>query len=365
MKRNSFSNVTLASLTSLAFLMNAAQAQENGYVNGSGTLFSFSPSTGAIVGSSTVTATAEPLAVAGNDSRLYLIGFGSLYSVVGKTGEVAGYLPISGLEPRSVALTKDGTTAYVATSGGVSVIDTATFSIVGSIAQIGPAYDVALSPDDSTLYMSVDCSDACPPPSICKVEIGVCAFNRSTLALKWQVKNIGGLLSVSNDGSYVYVAAPESYGKPGYPLNAINTSTQAVTNLGVSEEKDMEPLRIITDPASTYAVVFEQSAYTGVETPASAYLLNTFTNKFVGTLFSTAPGGMAVTNSASAAAFAPDGKSVWMLLSCRAATMPNCSDESQQIYLAGFSLPSGAAISYQALPGEVAGNSDQSLAFPR
>lgn len=73
-------------------------------------------------------------------------------------------------------------------------------------------------------------------------------------------------------------------------------------------------------------------------------------------------------SSVGAAAFAPNGKSVWMLLSCGFGVfVPNCSDDSGQIYLAGFSIPSGAVISYQAVPGQFSDYSEyvQSVAFPR
>jgi hypothetical protein len=129
-----------------------------------------------------------------------------------------------------------------------------------------------------------------------------------------------------------------------------------------------QPVRIITDPASNYAVVVEENSSGGYPLPASAYLLNTSTNKFVQVLFSSAPGGMAIINSVGAAAFAPNGKSVWMLLSCGFGVfVPNCSDDSGQIYLAGFSIPSGAVISYQAVPGQFSDYSEyvQSVAFPR
>jgi len=364
------SRVATAALA--VFCVGMADAQENGYINGVYSLFSFNPSTGAILNSYSGAGTSEPFAVATDDVTLYLPYYGApaeaLLTVSGQTGKTEGYVGVGPLVYNGVALTKDGLTAYVTTREGVSVIDTATFTVTGSIPQVGPAFDVALSPDDSTLYISINCPDACPPPGACPLKIGVCALNAATLAFEWQVKNVTGLLSVSNDGTSLYLAGSIITGKPAYPLNAINTTTQAVTNLDVYFERAFPPIRIITDPASHYAVVILQSLSTGTQTAASAYLLNTSNNKFVETLFTAAPGGMALASPASGVAFAPDGKSVWMLLSCGMNRVPNCADESGQIYLAGFSLPSGALISDQPVPGEFWGENDgnvDSVAFPR
>jgi YVTN family beta-propeller protein len=360
-----------AFLCALATFPGAAHAQQNGYINGSITLFSFNPGSGAIVNSFYGAGSAEPFAVEQDDATILTLGpfdYGLVNEVSGRTGQLEGSVAVYALGWNGLALSPDGTKAYVTTHSGVDVIDTATLSVGASIAQNFDASDVALSPDGSTLYVAMYCADACEAPISCPVLIGICAFNTDSLALEWYVKNVAGLLSVSDDGSMLYSAGFVFGNSPAYPLNAINTSTRAVTNLEVPAGKaGNQPVRIITDPASHYAVVIEQPSTNSYPMAASAYLLNTSTNKFVQTLFSSAPGGMAIINSAGAAAFAPNGKSVWMLLSCGVNAVPNCSDESGQIYLAGFSIPSGAVISYQAVPGQFWDNADykQSIAFPR
>jgi DNA-binding beta-propeller fold protein YncE len=357
-------------------LSGTASAQQNGYVNGIFGIYSFDPVTGAVVASFSGDGTASPFAVSANATSLYTAGslesgkVGVIYVVSGTSGQVTGSVAVPEYQANSIALTSDGTKAFVPTQFGVSVIDTTTLAVIGTIAQSqGGAIDVALSPDDSTLYMSVNCASMCGPKGSCPVNMGVCAFSAATLALEWEVAGVSGLLSVSSDGTSLYAADVLVGGKPVYPLNAINAATHAVTNLDVSNLKDGTPVRIATDPASHYAVVVEQGSYSGdAYLPASAYLLNTATNKFVQTLFASAPGNMVLTNTAGAVAFAPNGKSVWMLLTCYTpGSIPNCSDQSGAVYLAGFSLPSGEQISFQKLGGEYATQSEdrQSIAFPQ
>ena len=316
MKRKALLSLT-STFAAALLSIGIADAQENGYINGVYSLFSFNPSTGSKLSTFSGAGTSEPFAVASDDVTLYLPSYNdtaeTLSTVSGQNGQTEDAVVVEPQVYNGVALTKDGSTAYVTTKAGVSAVNTDTLAVRAVISQGGPGYDVALSPDDSTLYMSVDCPIACSPPMACPLTYGVCAFSTGTFALEWKVNNVSGLLSVSNDGSSLYIAGIGG-GKPLYPLNAISTSTRAVTNLEVSSVKDQSPVRIVTDPASHYAIVIEQNLAFPVA--ASAYLLNTSNNKFFETLFMSAPGGMVVPSLASGAVFAPDGKSVWMLLSC-------------------------------------------------
>jgi DNA-binding beta-propeller fold protein YncE len=357
-----------ALLAALLLVPAVAPAQQNGYVNGSLGLFSFNPTTGAIVTSTTTGGTAQPFAVASDDATLYLPSlflFPDVMSKVeGATGETLGSVPLG---VTAIALTQNGATAFAMTGGGqggaVSVIDTASLTITNTV-DVGCPADIALSPDGATLYVSV-ANKQCPPQA-CPEVIGVCAFNASTWALEWSVPNVFGLLSVSYDGSMLYVAGS----LVNYPINVINTATHAVTNLEVKGENGWPAVRVATSPVSSYAVVVEEGAENeqGVTLPASAYLLNTATNKFVGTVFTSAPGGTVVPNKAGGAAIAPDGRSVWMLLACGpAAPVEGCVSDNNQLFLAGFSLPSMQQIAFEPLQGQFISTSEieQSIAFPQ
>jgi hypothetical protein len=364
-------NTALSALLATALFLTPAllPAQQNGYVNGSIGLFSFNPTTGAIVTSPTSGGTAVPFAVASDDVTLYVPFLDEsvyLNKVSGTTGETLGSVTLPAQPFPTLAVTQNGATAFALTGFGVSVVDTASLTITNTLALGGCPAGMALSPDDSTLYVSVY-STHCSPQQACPEVIGVCAFNTSTWALEWSVPNVYGLLSVSYDGSVLYAAAT-TLGRPQYPLSAINTATQAVTNLDVKSE-GASAFRVATSPVSSYAVVVEEAEANeqGVMPPASAYLLNTATNKFIGTVFTSAPGGTIVPNKAAGVAIAPDGRSVWMLLACGPAVpVEGCVNDNNELYLAGFSLPSMQQIAFEPLQGQYAEYPyEQSIAFPQ
>jgi hypothetical protein len=104
----------------------------------------------------------------------------------------------------------------------------------------------------------------------------------------------------------------------------------------------------------------------GYNLPAAAYILNTETNEFVGTLFSSAPEGMVLTNADGSAAFPASGEAVWMLLSCmNPGSIPNCSDQTGAGHLVGFTFPSGAVISNVVVASDAGNAAGETLAFPR
>jgi YVTN family beta-propeller protein len=63
-----------------------------------------------------------------------------------------------GVYPRSLAFDAAGTRAYVSHSGGVKVVDVATFAPVGGLTHVGEGIGLIVSPDDSTVFVGTNFS---------------------------------------------------------------------------------------------------------------------------------------------------------------------------------------------------------------
>ena len=334
-----------AALFFLSFSFGICGAQTLGYVQGAD-VYGFNPSTGAIVTTVPGIENVAPFAVAPDDVTLYLpTGLNALDVVSGQTGQTIGVIDVS-IGSNGVVLTKDGSTAYTWSAfapmipGGLAIVNTSTLSVTSVVTTAGIVNDVALSPDDSTLYVSVHCggADCKSTNGNCPVAKGICAFDRSTLALKWTVPNVNGAMAASLDGASLYVT-----NQPDAAINSVyvvNTATQAVSRFGVFQGTQIS--RVAIDPVSHYGV-FVDNASQAPQSTETAFLLNTSTNQLVEKLFSNAPGYGTVVSPGSGPVFAPDGKSLWMLLSC-SDQVPQCTLPSG-VTLVGISFPSGALIS--------------------
>jgi hypothetical protein len=368
----SFPRALCASLLTLAAAC-VCGAQTIGYVEGTSSLTSFNVSTGAVVNSFASGGAGTAFAVAGNDVTLYITtapinDAGVLNVVSGQSGETLDTLSLGLLAPK-VVLSSDGSKAYInaageTTYGGpgqVIVVETATLAVSGSLTmRFGqPIQDIALSPDNTTLYVAVTCTNSFPncngTSGACPLASGLCIFNASTLALEGTVEKLTGYLAVSQDNRSLYVT---EYRATLSGLHIMNTSTLSVTTRNLPAEPNQAA---VVNPAAGYAVVFIPESS---QSSTTAYILNTSTNKFVGELFVNGPYGAQVGANVALvpvafAAFAPDGKSLWMIMSCEG-VLPSCTLPSQRS-LVGVSFPSGALIgTATALP-----NDATSIAFPQ
>jgi YVTN family beta-propeller protein len=79
----------------------------------------------------------------------------SVFVIDTATNTVIATIPV-GLFPLSIAITPDGTRAYVtnSNSGTISVIDTATNSVIATIPVGLPIFDIAFTPDGTRAYAS-------------------------------------------------------------------------------------------------------------------------------------------------------------------------------------------------------------------
>jgi|SRR6516165_4260777 YVTN family beta-propeller protein len=131
------------------------------------------------------------------------------------TNAVIATIPV-GANPYSVAVTADGSKAYVTNTGSqtVSVIDTATNTVTATIPAGTFPLGVAVTPDGSKVYVT-------NPSGVQSVSVIAAATNTVIATIP-----VGGPdgVAVSPDGSKVYVA--DSFGS----VAVIDTATDTVTD---------------------------------------------------------------------------------------------------------------------------------------
>jgi len=103
-------------------------------------------------------------------------------------------------DPRDIAFSPSGTTAYVTTGAGLLVISTATQRVVGFVPGLGNPEDVAVSPDGNTVYVTNTVQGV--------VDVISAATNRVTGTIT--VGQLPWGLAISPDGSTIYVADGDS-----------------------------------------------------------------------------------------------------------------------------------------------------------
>jgi YVTN family beta-propeller protein len=118
-------------------------------------------------------------------------------------------------DPRAIAFSPSGSTAYVTTSVGLYVINTATVKVTGLIPGLGNPEGVTVSPDGKTVYVTntdrglVDVISAADRRVTRTIAVG---------QLPWQ-------LVLSSDGGTLYVADGDSNA-----VSVISTATDKVTS---------------------------------------------------------------------------------------------------------------------------------------
>jgi YVTN family beta-propeller protein len=118
-------------------------------------------------------------------------------------------------DPRDIAFSPSGATAYVTTGEGLYVINTANLQVVTVIHGLGNPEGVAVSPDGSTVYVTNTVEG--------KVDVINAATNNVTGAIG--VGQMPWQLVLSSDGSTLYVADGDSNA-----ISVINTASDTVTN---------------------------------------------------------------------------------------------------------------------------------------
>jgi DNA-binding beta-propeller fold protein YncE len=307
--------------------------------------------------------------VGNDDSTLYIpaaspsTSAGELYAVSGQTGQLLNSVALSAMARKAI-LSIDGSTAYVVAYLGnlaqLVAIDTATLATKETISfgTQSELWDIALSPDGTTLYASVICAFTCgaPPPGGCTVVSGICIFNASTLAFENQVAQLAGNLAVSEDGTSLYVTLSS---RSEY-LYIVNTSSLAISRIQVSAHYTIQG-PVVVSPTGHYGLVFVGP---NAEMSTTAFVLDTSTNTISKPFFGNAPGGASVVTvgfleTGKPVAFAPDGTSVWMLLACYSGSTNCTTPGGTGKAVFGISITAGAVIAETSVPSDA-----ESIAFP-
>jgi YVTN family beta-propeller protein len=118
-------------------------------------------------------------------------------------------------DPRRIAFSPSGATAYVTSGEGLYVINTATLQVVTVIHGLGNPEDVVVSPDGNTVYVTNTVQGV--------VDVISAAANHVTGTI--QVGQLPWQLALSSNGGTLYVADGDSNG-----ISVINTASDTVTN---------------------------------------------------------------------------------------------------------------------------------------
>ncbi|MEO3760658.1 Ig-like domain-containing protein [Mycobacterium sp. B14F4] len=118
-------------------------------------------------------------------------------------------------QPRSIALSPDGTRAYVGnvSNNKVSVINTATYAVTDTINVVAP-YGVAVSPDGTRAYVTANYNS-----------VSVINTANNSVIATIDVGSSPNAVTVSPDGSLAYVTKPSSG-----TVAVIDATSNAVTN---------------------------------------------------------------------------------------------------------------------------------------
>src|SRR5215831_12659939 len=175
---------------------------------------------------------------------------------------VGSPIPV-GAAPFGVAVTPDGTKAYVAhdsTPGAVSVIDIATNMVVGSqIPVSAPAVVVAVAPDGSKVYVTTAIRAGRGTGGVSVIEAAT-----NTVIATIFLDRVNDGVAVTPDGRKVYVAANPS-GHIGRPANVsvVDAATNAViatvpvgfSPFGVAVTADGSKVYVASSGSNTVSVI--------------------------------------------------------------------------------------------------------------
>lgn len=173
-----------------------------------------STSTNSVIATIPVGAFPAGLAVAPNGNEVYVpnSGASSISVISASTNSVIATIPVPE-SPLVIAFTPDGTRAYVThyTSKTISVIDTSTRTIVATITGFpNHLTSIAMLPDGTRAYVVND---------LCCISVISTATN--TIIKSFGVKDVPGRVTISPDGTRAYL----TYVVPGGPVSVFDTAT--------------------------------------------------------------------------------------------------------------------------------------------
>jgi YVTN family beta-propeller protein len=216
-----------------------------------------------------------------------------------------------------MALSPDGSIAYVASTSGISALNTTSGALVGSVTVL--RYEdqgLVVNKDGKTLYVQV-------VSGVDFIDTSSFQITR-TVALNLQYSGLG--MVVSPDGTELYVPG---VGQPPYGLTAIDTATGQISLIALPSS-DYSWAAAVTPDGSELVVA---AASTGI------YVLDRATGQVLNQISLTAYCGSGVYSMALSA----DGTLVYLTV------ISNCATETYA--LVAFQLSSGNLLFQTAMPG--------------
>jgi len=165
-----------------------------------------------------------------------------------------------GSGPIGVAVNPNGTRVYVAnlTSNSVSVIDTGTNTVVANVTLGGSPFAVAVNPSGTRVYVTTVFSN----------NVSVIDTGTNTVVATVATGTMPGGIAVSPSGARVYVAIVGTLTNPGSTILVIDTATNATIG---SVAVGASPQAIAVNPAGTrvYATTAEPESVAVIDTASS------------------------------------------------------------------------------------------------
>jgi YVTN family beta-propeller protein len=262
----------------------------------------------------TINVGTHPLGVAitPDGSTAYVANEGSgTVSVINTATNIVTGLVSVGSDPWGVAVTPNGAYAYVTNFGSntVSVISTATNAVTTSITVGNNPYDVAITPNGNYAYITNSGSN------------WVTVINTATKTLtSVNVGSFSNGVAITPDGNYAYVTSAAS-NTVWVISTATNMLTATITGLS-------HPYNVATTPNSAFAFVTNEGSSNTVWVVSTA--TNTVTPPVTGL---SSPWGVAVTPNGAYAYVANSGSDtisvINVLVASNAMSSPSTVDQGQ------------------------------------
>jgi YVTN family beta-propeller protein len=235
-------------------VINAAALDPSNYENPAETLIPV----GINPDSLTVTPDGKQVWVADTGPQTGLPSLADIKVISTASNTVASTLSLP-TDPRAIAFSPSGSTAYVTSSIGVYVINTATHKVTGLIPGLGNPEGVTVSPDGKTVYVTNTAQSL--------VDVISAATNRVTRTIG--VGQMPWQLVLSPDGGTLYVANGDSNS-----ISVISTASDTVTST-ISDPGDPVSLGLTPDGSELWVGGLTSAVITVFDT-ANGTLVGSF-----------------------------------------------------------------------------------------
>ena len=165
------------------------------------------------------------VAISSDGTRAYVANYGSSNVSVIDTATNAVIATIGVGEPRAIAVSPDGTRAYVLpTASQVSVIDTATNRVTATVALNGIGVEIAFSPDGTRAYVITGSRVSSALTSVTVIDTDPSSARYNSVLTTINVGENPSGIAVSPGGSEIYVTQSRSWA-----VSVIDAATNTIT----------------------------------------------------------------------------------------------------------------------------------------